>query len=91
MSNLEKQFRKVKEAHPDSLLMFRLGDFYEMFFEDALNAARELCLEVIVRGRSLPAEDRAPMCSIPVSGSEKSIERLIAAGYKVATLEEEQK
>ena len=89
MSNLEKQFRKVKDEHPDSLLMFRLGDFYEMFFEDALNAARVLCLEIVVRGRGLPAEDQAPMCGIPVMGSERDIEQLKAAGYNGVTLEEE--
>lgn len=81
-----KQYLEIKEAHKDAILMFRLGDFYEMFFDDALVASREL--ELTLTGKSCGMEERAPMCGIPFHAAEGYISRLVAKGYKVAICEQ---
>lgn len=81
-----QQYFKVKEKYPDSILFYRLGDFYEMFFDDARTASREL--ELVLTGRDCGQEERAPMCGIPFHAAENYIARLVAKGYKVAIAEQ---
>ncbi len=82
------QYNRIKADHPDCLLFFRLGDFYEMFNEDAKTASRELELTLTSRDRNRPAEERTPMCGVPYHAAEAYISRLIARGYKVAICEQ---
>ena len=77
-----QQYFQIKEETKDCLLFFRLGDFYEMFFEDAITASEEL--ELTLTGRECGQEERAPMCGVPFHSSEAYIARLVAKGYKVA-------
>ena len=91
LTPMMKQYLEIKEQNPDSILFFRLGDFYEMFAEDAKLASRELDLTLTSRdkGKHLkPAEEQIPMCGIPYHASESYIARLIAKGYKVAICEQ---
>ena len=81
-----KQYFEVKEKYPNTLLFFRLGDFYEMFFNDAKIASREL--ELTLTGRDCGQEERAPMCGVPFHSAETYIARLVAKGYKVAICEQ---
>jgi DNA mismatch repair protein MutS len=81
-----EQYLRVKEGAKDALLFFRLGDFYEMFFEDALLASREL--EITLTGREGGTEERIPMCGVPHHAAEGYIQRLIEKGYKVAICEQ---
>lgn len=81
-----QQYLAVKEEAKDALLFFRLGDFYEMFFEDALTAAREL--EITLTGRGAGQEERVPMCGVPYHSAEGYIARLVEKGYKVAICEQ---
>lgn len=81
-----QQYLAVKAQVPDAFLFFRLGDFYEMFFEDALNASREL--EITLTGRGGGAEEKIPMCGVPYHSAETYIARLIEKGYKVAICEQ---
>jgi len=83
-----KQYLDIKERYPDCLLFFRLGDFYEMFQEDAKLASKELDLTLTTRDRGKPEEDRTPMCGVPYHSAESYIARLIAKGYKVAICEQ---
>lgn len=83
---LMDQYRSIKEQYPDALLFFRLGDFYEMFFDDAVTASREL--ELTLTGRNAGLEGRAPMCGVPFHAAEIYIYRLIQKGYKVAVCEQ---
>ena len=83
-----KQYLEIKEQNKDSILFFRLGDFYEMFNEDAKLASRELDLTLTTRDRGKAAEDQTPMCGIPYHSSDAYIARLIAKGYKVAICEQ---
>jgi DNA mismatch repair protein MutS len=80
------QYLQLKEKYGDCLLFFRLGDFYEMFFEDALTASREL--EIVLTGRDCGLEERAPMCGVPYHSVDSYIVRLIEKGYKVALCEQ---
>lgn len=80
------QYLKIKEQNKDSILFFRLGDFYEMFFEDAHTASREL--ELTLTGKECGMPERAPMCGVPYHSAENYIARLIAKGYKVAICEQ---
>ncbi len=80
------QYHHIKARHKDCILFFRLGDFYEMFFEDAMTASRELNLVLTRRGRGTACE--APMCGIPYHAAEGYIARLIRAGHKVAICEQ---
>ncbi len=82
------QYHKIKADHPDCILFFRLGDFYEMFNEDAKTASKELELTLTSRDRSRPPEERTPMCGVPYHAAEAYISRLIAKGYKVAICEQ---
>ena len=77
-----EQYLAVKAQVPDAFLFFRLGDFYEMFFEDAIQASREL--EITLTGREGGAEERIPMCGVPYHSADNYIARLIEKGYKVA-------
>ena len=83
-----KQYLQMKAEHPDCILMFRLGDFYEMFLEDAKLASRELDLTLTTRDRNKPEGERTPMCGVPYHSVESYIARLIAKGYKVAICEQ---
>ncbi len=80
------QYLSIKEKHPDHILFFRLGDFYEMFFEDAKTVSAEL--ELVLTGRDCGDGERAPMCGVPYHASESYISKLIAKGYKVAICEQ---
>lgn len=86
VSPMMKQYMDIKEKYPDHILFFRLGDFYEMFFDDALTASK--VLELTLTGRDCGLEERAPMCGVPYHSSEIYIKRLINAGYKVAICEQ---
>jgi len=77
-----RQYQRVKAAHPDCLVFFRLGDFYEMFFEDAEVGAREL--EITLTSRTTGAGRRVPMCGVPYHAAESYVSRLVERGYKVA-------
>lgn len=88
LTPMKKQYLAMKEEHPDCLLFFRLGDFYEMFNEDAKTAAEELNLTLTTRDRNKPPEERTPMCGVPYHSAEAYITRLIAKGYKVAICEQ---
>lgn len=81
-----EQYLKVKEENPGCLVMFRLGDFYELFFEDAVEASREL--ELTLTGRDCGQEERAPMCGVPYHAIEGYLQKLVAKGYKVAICEQ---
>ena len=91
LTPMMKQYLEIKKDNPDSLLFFRLGDFYEMFADDARLASRELDLTLTSRDHGKhqkPAEEQIPMCGIPYHASEAYIARLIAKGYKVAICEQ---
>jgi len=77
-----EQYFNIKSQHQDSILMFRLGDFYEMFFEDAIVASK--CLDIALTARDCGQAERAPMCGVPVHAIDGYIARLISAGHKVA-------
>ena len=81
-----KQYLEIKEEHKDAILFFRLGDFYEMFFDDALIASK--ILEIALTGKSYGVPERAPMCGVPYHSAESYIQKLIAAGKKVAICEQ---
>jgi DNA mismatch repair protein MutS len=83
-----QQYLEMKERNPDSILFFRLGDFYEMFHEDAKLVSKELDLTLTTRDRNKPPEERTPMCGVPYHSCESYIARLIAKGYKVAICEQ---
>lgn len=86
LSPMMKQYFEIKKLHPDCILMFRLGDFYEMFFDDAKLVSKEL--ELVLTGRDCGTEERAPMCGIPYHAVENYLSRLIAKGYRVAICEQ---
>jgi len=81
-----EQYNSIKTKHKDHILFFRLGDFYEMFYDDALLASKEL--ELTLTGRDCGQEERAPMCGVPYHSAEAYIARLIKKGYKVAICEQ---
>lgn len=86
LSPMMQQYLHLHEQYADCLLLFRLGDFYELFFEDAKTAAREL--ELTLTGRDCGLEERAPMCGVPYHAVNTYVERLIEKGYKVAICEQ---
>ena len=88
MTPMKRQYYQIKEQCPDCLLFFRLGDFYEMFDNDARTASKELDLTLTTRDRGKPEEEQTPMCGVPYHSSEAYIARLIAKGYKVAICEQ---
>ena len=81
-----RQYLATKAQYPDCILFYRLGDFYEMFFDDAKNAAREL--DLVLTGKQCGEEERAPMCGVPYHACENYIARLVEKGYKVAIAEQ---
>ena len=85
---MKRQYNVIKEQHKDCVLFFRLGDFYEMFDEDAKLAARELELTLTTRDRNKPKELQTPMCGVPYHAADTYIARLVAKGYKVAICEQ---
>ena len=86
LSPMMQQYFKIKEENKDSILFFRLGDFYEMFYDDAKLASKEL--ELTLTGRDCGQAERAPMCGVPFHSCEGYIARLVAKGYKVAICEQ---
>ena len=82
LTPMMQQYMEIKERYKDCILFFRLGDFYEMFFDDALLASKEL--EITLTGRDCGLEERAPMCGVPYHAAHTYIARLINKGYKVA-------
>ncbi len=86
LTPMMRQYVEMKEKHKDCLLLYRLGDFYELFFEDALLASKEL--EITLTGRDCGLEQRAPMCGVPYHAVGSYIDKLIKKGYKVAICEQ---
>ena len=80
------QYMEVKKEYPDCILFFRLGDFYEMFFEDAITASK--AMEITLTGKSCGLEERAPMCGVPYHAADSYVAKLIDKGYKVAICEQ---
>ena len=85
-SPMMQHYLDTKKDYKDSILFYRLGDFYEMFFDDAILASREL--ELTLTGKECGQEERAPMCGVPFHAAENYIARLIGKGYKVAICEQ---
>ena len=86
LSPMMEQYFQIKKNYADTLLFFRLGDFYEMFFEDAKIASKEL--ELVLTGRDCGQEERAPMCGVPFHSADSYIAKLVSRGYKVAICEQ---
>ncbi|HSR04817.1 MAG TPA: DNA mismatch repair protein MutS, partial [Proteiniclasticum sp.] len=86
LTPMMQQYFSIKENHKDCILFYRLGDFYEMFFDDAELASKEL--ELVLTGRDCGLEERAPMCGIPYHAASGYIGKLIAKGYKVGICEQ---
>ena len=88
LTPMQRQYHDIKERNQDCILFFRLGDFYEMFDEDAKLAARELDLTLTTRDRGKPKEEQTPMCGVPYHSVDSYIARLVQKGYKVAICEQ---
>ena len=88
LTPMRRQYQKIKERNQDCILFFRLGDFYEMFDEDAQLASRELDLTLTTRDRGKPKEEQTPMCGVPYHSVDAYIARLVQKGYKVAVCEQ---
>ncbi len=88
LTPMQRQYQEIKARNDDCILMFRLGDFYEMFNDDAVLAARELDLTLTSRDRSKPKEEQTPMCGVPYHSVDSYIARLVQKGYKVAVCEQ---
>ena len=86
VSPMMQQYFDIKKQHPNEILFYRVGDFYEMFYDDALTASREL--ELTLTGKNCGQDERAPMCGVPYHSYEVYVARLIAKGYKVAICEQ---
>ncbi len=86
ISPMMQQYCEIKDKYPDHILFFRLGDFYEMFFDDAITVSR--ALELTLTGRDCGMEERAPMCGVPFHSSDVYTKKLIDIGYKVAICEQ---
>ena len=84
LTPMQRQYQEIKKKNKDCVLFFRLGDFYEMFDDDARLASRELDLTLTTRDRKKPKEEQTPMCGVPYHSVESYIGRLVAKGYKVA-------
>src|SRR6185312_16391641 len=85
-SPVMEQYIEIKTANPDSLLFYRMGDFYELFFDDAETASRALGIVLTKRGKHLGRD--IPMCGVPVEKSDDYLHRLIALGHRVAVCEQ---
>ncbi|WP_448574973.1 MutS N-terminal domain-containing protein, partial [Thermomicrobium sp.] len=81
-----QQYLDIKAQHPEALLFYRMGDFYELFFDDAVTASR--ILDIALTSRDKNAEDPVPMCGVPYHAAEGYIARLVGAGYKVAVCDQ---
>ena len=86
LTPMMQQYMETKKQYPDCILFYRLGDFYEMFFEDAVTVSREL--EIVLTGKNCGLEERAPMCGVPYHAVESYLNRLVSKGYKVAICEQ---
>ena len=86
LSPMMQKYMETKEEYPDCILFYRLGDFYEMFFEDAVTASKEL--ELTLTGKNCGLEERAPMCGVPQHAVDTYLNRLVSKGYKVAICEQ---
>ena len=86
VSPMMQNYLNTKAQYKDCILFYRLGDFYEMFYDDAITASREL--EITLTGKACGTEEKAPMCGVPFHAAEIYISRLIAKGYKVAIAEQ---
>ena len=86
LTPMMQQYVKTKEEYKDCILFYRLGDFYEMFFEDALTASKEL--EITLTGKDCGLEERAPMCGVPYHAVDSYLNKLVSRGYKVAICEQ---
>ena len=86
LSPMMVQYMEIKDKHEDCIIFFRLGDFYEMFFDDAIIASREL--ELTLTGKNAGLEERVPMCGIPHHAYSSYIDTLVEKGYKVAIVEQ---
>lgn len=88
LTPMMQQYMNIKEQHKDCILFYRLGDFYEMFFDDAVTASREL--EITLTGKNCGQEERAPMCGIPYHSVDGYLAKLVSKGYRVAICEQTQ-
>ena len=86
ISPMMQQYLDIKEQYKECILFFRLGDFYEMFFDDAITVSREL--ELTLTGKNCGQEEKAPMCGVPFHSADTYISRLIEKGYRVAICEQ---
>ena len=86
LTPMMQQYMQTKKEYPDCILFYRLGDFYEMFFDDALTASKEL--EITLTGKNCGLEERAPMCGVPYHAVDGYLNRLVSKGYKVAICEQ---
>ena len=86
MSPMMQQYLDTKKQYSDCILMFRIGDFYEMFYDDAKIASEEL--ELVLTGKDCGLSERAPMCGVPYHAVEQYLKRLVALGYRVAIVEQ---
>ena len=82
LTPMMRQYHAIKQEYPEALLLFRLGDFYELFFEDAVTASREL--EITLTARNKERDNPVPMCGVPYHAADNYIARLLRKGYKVA-------
>ena len=85
-SPMIEQYLEIKNNYKDFIVFFRLGDFYEMFFDDAHVAAKEL--ELALTGKDAGVEERVPMCGIPFHAADQYIEKMVMKGYKIAIVEQ---
>lgn len=86
VSPMMQQYFTIKREYPDCILLFRLGDFYEMFYDDAVTASQ--ALELVLTGKDCGGGERAPMCGVPYHAVESYISKLITKGYRVAVCEQ---
>ena len=86
LTPMMQQYMKTKEEYQDCILFYRLGDFYEMFFDDAITASKEL--DITLTGKSCGLPERAPMCCVPFHSMDGDLNRLVSKGYKVAICEQ---
>ena len=86
LSAMMRQYLATKDEYPDAILMYRVGDFYEMFFEDAKTASG--ALDLVLTGKDCGLEERAPMCGVPFHAADNYISRLVSKGFKVAICEQ---
>ncbi len=83
---LMRQYQTIKQRYPHALVLFRLGDFYELFYEDAIVASREL--QITLTSRNRERDQPVPMCGVPFHAAENYIARLLRAGYKIAVCDQ---